>query len=126
MVSASSDHKQSLKPWKPSAQRSFIFNNVNLVDVETGVIHENATVKLSGGRIESIKLHSGTNDNADPSSSSDVETRIDFRGKYLCPGLTDCHVHVIAVPREGMARYQESELNSIRLQTRVRLSTNAR
>jgi imidazolonepropionase-like amidohydrolase len=100
MVSASSYHEQRLKPWKPSIQRTFVFTNVSLVDVEAGVIHENTTVKLSGGRIENIKLHSRTNDDVDPSSFSDVETRVDFRGKYLCPGLFDCHVHIVAVPGE--------------------------
>ncbi|PVH70979.1 amidohydrolase [Cadophora sp. DSE1049] len=100
MGSASRYLEHRLKPWKPLVQRTFVFTNVNLVDVEAGVIHENVTIKLSGGRIEDIKLHSNTNGDAGPHSLSDLETRIDFRGKYLCPGLFDCHVHIIAVPGE--------------------------
>jgi imidazolonepropionase-like amidohydrolase len=100
MVSASSYHAQQLKPWTPPAQKTFLFTNVNLVDVEAGVIHENATVKLSGGRIEKVELHSNTNGDLESRSLSDFETRVDLRGKYLCPGLFDCHVHIIAVPGE--------------------------
>jgi imidazolonepropionase-like amidohydrolase len=100
MVSSSLYHEQRLKPWKPPVQKTFVFTNANLVDVENGVIHENAIVKLSGGRIENIKLHSSTNGEIDPHSLSDVDKLVDFQGKYLCPGLFDCHVHIIAVPGE--------------------------
>ncbi|KAH7314243.1 amidohydrolase [Rhexocercosporidium sp. MPI-PUGE-AT-0058] len=99
MVSTASYH-ETLKPWKPPARKTFLFTNVNLVDVENGVVHENATIKLSSGRIENIKLHSHANGNADPQSLSDVDIHLDFEGKYLCPGLFDCHVHIIAVPGE--------------------------
>lgn len=95
---ASTSH--SLKPWKPSSQKTFVFTNVNLVNVELGMIHENATIKLSNGRIENVKLDSRTNGDAVTQKLSGDETRIDFGGKYLCPGLFDCHVHIIAVPGE--------------------------
>lgn len=100
MVSASSYHGQLLKPWTPPAQKAYIFTNVNLVDVEAGVIHENATVKLSGGRIEQVKLQHSSEGMLKSSNLADVATRVDLRGKYLCPGLFDCHVHIIAVPGE--------------------------
>ncbi|KAI2486837.1 Amidohydrolase [Pyrenophora tritici-repentis] len=100
MVSASLYREQLQKPWKPSGQKIYVFTNVNLVDVEAGVIHENSTVTLSGGRIEDIRLQSHTNGDIAAHTSSDAATRVDFGGKYLCPGLFDCHVHIIAVPGE--------------------------
>jgi len=100
MASASLYREHQLKPWKPFVQRTFVFTNVNLVDVQAGVIHENATVKLSGGRVERVELQPSINGDVEQPSSSDVEKRVDFRGKYLCPGLIDSHVHIIAVPGE--------------------------
>lgn len=92
MVSAS----YSVKPWKSLVQKTFVFTGVNLVDVEAGVIHKNATIKISGGRIEKVSLDG----DIDAHDQSNDETRVDFGGKYLCPGLFDCHVHIIAVPGE--------------------------
>ncbi|CAE6995934.1 hypothetical protein P3342_000243 [Pyrenophora teres f. teres] len=100
IVSAFLYHVQLQKPWKPSRQKTYIFTNLNLVDVQAGVIHQNSTVTLSGGRIENIKLQSHTNGDIAAQASSDAATRADFGGKYLCPGLFDCHVHIIAVPGE--------------------------
>ena len=100
MASASLYHEQLQKPWKPSEQKSYLFTNVNLVDVEAGVIHKNSTVRLSSGRIESVTLHSHTNGDVNTPTLSDTNIRVDFEGKYLCPGLFDCHVHIIAVPGE--------------------------
>lgn len=97
-ISASEPQENLIKPWTPSAQKPYTFVNVSLVDVEAGVIHQNATVKILHGRIEDIQIPSQATTERQISSGS--ETTIDFKGKYLCPGLFDCHVHVIAVPGE--------------------------
>ncbi len=57
----------------------------NVVDVERGVIIENATVIVREGLIESI-LPGGA-------APEGVEV-IDLGGKYLSPGLLDAHVHM--------------------------------
>ncbi|CZS99646.1 hypothetical protein WAI453_002400 [Rhynchosporium graminicola] len=108
MGSASCYRQYPLRPWRPPAQRIFVFTNVKLVDVEVGVVHEHATVILSCGRIENIKFQASTFGGIEPySNSSEIVTKIDFRGKYLCPGLFDCHVHIIAVP--GEREWQETK-----------------
>jgi imidazolonepropionase-like amidohydrolase len=83
-----------LKPWSLPPQKTYIFEHANVVDAASGVISEDQDVKISGGVIQSIR----------PSTASSVtdwshvdDVLVDLTGKYLCPGLIDCHVHVGAV-----------------------------
>lgn len=73
-----------------------VFINANLVDPVTGTIHNGVTVRLSQGVIDAV-IFDGSTD-LQHTIRSDLE--IDLQGKYLCPGLFDCHVHIIAVPGE--------------------------
>jgi imidazolonepropionase-like amidohydrolase len=98
MVSAELYQERLIKPWKASVQKPYIFTNANLVDPVDGAVHRGVTVRLSGGLIENVKLESVTAE--EPPSTSDNATVVDLQGKYLCPGLFDCHVHIIAVPGE--------------------------
>ncbi|HEX6164843.1 MAG TPA: amidohydrolase family protein [Vicinamibacterales bacterium] len=60
--------------------------NANVVDVRTGTIARNATVRMRGGRIESI----------DAAAPAGFRT-IDLRGRYVIPGLIDAHVHIESI-----------------------------
>ncbi|TFB00037.1 Uncharacterized protein CCMA1212_008175 [Trichoderma ghanense] len=85
-----------IKPWKLPPQRTYIFKNANVVDTANGAIMANQTVKLSGGLIQTIGTHSA--------ESSDDAVVVDLAGKYLSPGLIDCHAHLSSVPgEEGLA-----------------------
>ena len=85
-----------VKPWKPGPQHTYIFRNANIVDPVSGSILPNQTVKTSAGLIESIK--STEEDYVFVATGKNIV--IDLRGKYLCPGLIDNHVHLAAVPGE--------------------------
>lgn len=85
--------KPEIKPWaRPEAGR-FILHNASVVDVAAGITRKSQTVQISAGKITSItasapslpKQQTGTN-------------VVDCTGLYLCPGLIDSHVHLIAVP----------------------------
>lgn len=82
----------AIKPWSRPALKSYIFHNANVVDVAAGSIRESVTVKVQDGTITSIEP-SQASAPTDPES-----TVIDCTGKYLCPGLIDAHVHLLAVP----------------------------
>lgn len=83
-----------IKPWLPTTcPRSYLFTEANLVDPVEGKIHRNASIYISGGHIISVAYED------DISVPADVQ-KIDLRGKYLCPGLTDAHVHISATPGE--------------------------
>lgn len=79
-----------IKPWKLPPQQTYVFTNAQVVDPAKGRIIPKQTVKLSGGLIESI---------GDTSSSAHVtgDVVVDLDGKFLCPGLIDCHVHIFSV-----------------------------
>lgn len=80
------------KPWLPASAAPLLhFHNVSLIDTKAGVVHHGFSVEIQDGIITSVSL--GTS--RKPISDAQV---IDLHGKYLCPGLIDCHVHVCATP----------------------------
>ena len=82
---AASTPARLIKPWTLPPQTSYLFKNANVVDTVEGVIRKQ-TVRLAEGLIQAV---------GDPAGSHDVV--IDLEGKFLCPGLIDCHVHLSAV-----------------------------
>jgi len=80
------------KPWLPdSAPPLLHFMNASVVDTEAGVAHHNMIVEACNGFITSVSPAGAIY----PSGDAQV---IDLQGKYLSPGLIDCHVHVCATP----------------------------
>lgn len=87
-----------IKPWKLPPQRTYVFKNANIIDTANGQIIPNQVVKLSGGLIQTV------NHGRSAELISDETTVVDLAGKYLCPGLIDCHAHLSSVPgEEGLA-----------------------
>lgn len=62
-----------------------LISNVNIIDVSNGTINRNRDLVVRQGRISMVKAH-GT-------EKILAEERLDGTGKYLIPGLFDCHVH---------------------------------
>ncbi|KAL6854482.1 hypothetical protein J3F83DRAFT_483998 [Trichoderma novae-zelandiae] len=84
-----------IKPWKLPPQRTYIFFNASVVDTANGTIIPNQTVKLSRGLIQTIGY---------PGEFPNNAIVVDLAGKYLSPGLIDCHAHLSSVPgEEGLA-----------------------
>jgi imidazolonepropionase-like amidohydrolase len=87
-----------IKPWLLPPRTNYILTNAKVVDVVNGTIRTRA-VKLRNGLIEAV-LDSPQVKSADLIGY----TVIDLGGRYLCPGLIDCHVHITAVPGFGDLR----------------------
>ncbi|GAB1740481.1 hypothetical protein NU219Hw_g5584t1 [Hortaea werneckii] len=85
----------NIKPWLRPAPRSLSLINANVIDVRDGTVRENSIVTLVGGFIESIKDSSKANLDTAQQRGNQL---VDCRQKYICPGLIDCHVHLMAVP----------------------------
>lgn len=85
------------KPWTLPPHQPFKIIHATVVDPVEGKILQNAEVTVSGGRFERV----GAGDTA---GKDHGVTIIDLKGKYLCPGLIDGHVHVTATPGEADLR----------------------
>ncbi|WWC92108.1 uncharacterized protein L201_007062 [Kwoniella dendrophila CBS 6074] len=82
------------KPWLRPPSTKVTLVNCKIIDVVKGkVLPELQTVKLEGGKIVSIIPSSEVEEN-------DRNNIVDIDGHYLCPGLIDCHVHIIHTPGE--------------------------
>ncbi|KAI7714513.1 amidohydrolase, partial [Hortaea werneckii] len=87
--------ESNIKPWLRPAPRSLSLINANVIDVVEGTVREDSIVTLVGGFIESIEDSSQANIETAQQRGSQL---IDCRQSYVCPGLIDCHVHLMAVP----------------------------
>lgn len=85
--------KADIKPWSRPQAKSFILYNASVVDVADGITRKSQTVYISEGKITSIKPSASSLPR--PPAGVDV---VDCTGLFLCPGLIDSHVHLIAVP----------------------------
>jgi imidazolonepropionase-like amidohydrolase len=65
----------------------------NVVDVRTGRVLPNATVVLRDGKIQSV----GT-----AAAPAGVQT-LDVKGRYVLPGLIDCHTHISTMAAARLA-----------------------
>jgi imidazolonepropionase-like amidohydrolase len=77
-------------PWAPvKDQEEVVFENANVVSSDDSTVTK-ASLHLKGGIVAGIF----------PADSPNIsKTRsIDLEGKYVCPGLIDCHVHLTAAP----------------------------
>jgi tetratricopeptide (TPR) repeat protein len=81
---------QDSDPIQPGTSAAFV--NVNVVPMDSERILERQTVVVRNGRIAEIGA-------ADKVVVPENVQRIDGRGKFLMPGLTDMHVHLKS-PRE--------------------------
>jgi len=74
----------------------------NVVDVRTGRVTPNATVVLRDGKIASVGTGAG------PAGARTV----DLKGKYVLPGLIDCHTHLATLAAARLAL--ESGVTTVR------------
>jgi predicted amidohydrolase YtcJ len=80
------------KPWLPEkGPGDFVFTNANVLDITGNATLSSRTVHTSSGKIVTI---SAGGDEKAPTASG--QTIVDLKGKYLMPGLIDCHVHLTA------------------------------
>lgn len=78
--------------------QEIIFQNVNVIPMDSKEVLENQTVSVKNGQIMSIGKSTGT-------KAPKKALVIDGRGKYLMPGLAEMHAHV--PPVDDMAQMQE-------------------
>ncbi|RMD41174.1 hypothetical protein DV735_g3943, partial [Chaetothyriales sp. CBS 134920] len=83
-----------LAPWQQPTRRRYVLSRANVIDVLKGEVVRSATVHLFDGKIVSV------NGNKAEWEHDVHAVKLDLAGKYILPGLIDCHVHLAAVPGE--------------------------
>jgi imidazolonepropionase-like amidohydrolase len=87
------DRARRIKPWRLPPHTAYVFKNANVVDTESGVIRANCTVVVSSGFINQV-----VEGPLIGISCPQDAIIVDLEGRFLCPGLIDAHVHLMAVP----------------------------
>jgi imidazolonepropionase-like amidohydrolase len=83
----------NIKPWSRQQAGTYILHNASVIDVAEGITRKLQTVHINNGKITSIKPSAPSLPSHQPGTSI-----VDCTGLFLCPGLIDSHVHLIAVP----------------------------
>jgi imidazolonepropionase-like amidohydrolase len=83
----------NIKPWSRQQAGTYVLHNASVIDVGEGVTRISQTVHINNGKITSIKPSASSLPSHQPGTSI-----VDCTGLFLCPGLIDSHVHLIAVP----------------------------
>jgi imidazolonepropionase-like amidohydrolase len=83
----------NIKPWSRQQAGTYILHNASVIDVAEGITRKSQTVHINNGKITSIKPSAPSLPSHQPGTSI-----VDCTGLFLCPGLIDSHVHLIAVP----------------------------
>jgi imidazolonepropionase-like amidohydrolase len=74
---------------QPSSPPVLIINNVTIVDVAYGSLHQHRTIIVRDGKIAEVK------DAGEGADRKLTGVHIDGLGKFLIPGLWDMHVHMV-------------------------------
>ncbi|KAM3566651.1 hypothetical protein ARSEF4850_000404 [Beauveria asiatica] len=97
-----------VKPWALPPQNTYILHNANVVDAANGSIVPRQTVVLRDGLIDSVQPTRSCTHPILPASAGVIE--VDLDGRYLCPGLIDCHVHLTAVAGSAALGFDEADM----------------
>ncbi|KAI0696682.1 hypothetical protein C8T65DRAFT_583252 [Cerioporus squamosus] len=104
--------KLRLKPWVRASPPGIILRNARVVDP--------AQSRLLDG-YQDLVMRDGLITSLNPSESKFIEPQlaeVDLAGKFLCPGLIDCHVHVTAVPGvKSMGELTQTTLELVHLRS---------
>lgn len=91
------------KPWTLERQKRYRFSDCTLIDPKDGGVHEHVTLDLENGlihRMTKLSQWPSPSDEVLGWTRGDDITIIDMAGKYVMPGLIDCHVHLATPPGE--------------------------
>lgn len=97
-----SDYKydrQEFADWQLSPQSKWIFNNVNIIDVENGKIYEEKAVLIDGSKFgKRLNPH----DVETLQKKPEIENVIDGKNHFLIPGMSDLHCHLSLISEYEM------------------------
>jgi imidazolonepropionase-like amidohydrolase len=93
----------ALKPWTSTAQKRYRLVDCTLIDPKDGAVYEHVTIDLKDGlvhRMSKLSQYPSPGDESLHWTMGDEVTIVNLDGKYVIPGLIDCHVHLATPPGE--------------------------
>ncbi|KAM0722156.1 hypothetical protein Q7P37_001597 [Cladosporium fusiforme] len=93
----------ALKPWTASPRKRYRLVDASIIDVKDGNVYEHCTIDLLDGRVHRLTKLSqwpSPGDEVLSWTQGDEVTIINLAGKFVMPGLIDCHVHLATPPGE--------------------------
>ncbi|KAF2486085.1 hypothetical protein BDY17DRAFT_245704 [Neohortaea acidophila] len=100
-MAASSSHP--LKPWTQAPRKRYRLVDATLIDPKDGSIHQHCCIDLKDGLVHRMTKLTNQPSPADEVlawTQNEKLTIINLDGKYVLPGLIDCHVHLATPPGE--------------------------
>lgn len=97
---------QAMKPWTTAPRRRYRLVDATIIDVKDGQVYQHCTIDLLNGRIHRLsKLSQGPPPGDETMKwTQGEELTINLKGKFVMPGLIDCHVHLATPPGEDGLR----------------------
>jgi len=97
---------QAMKPWTTAPRKRYRLVDATIIDVKDGQVYQHCTIDLLNGRIHRLsKLSQGPPPGDETMKwTQGEELTINLKGKFVMPGLIDCHVHLATPPGEDGLR----------------------
>ena len=93
----------NLKPWTTTPRQRYRLVDCTLIDPKDGSVHEHVTIDLKDGlvhRMTKLSKWPSPGDEVLSWTQDEKVTIINLDGKFVIPGLIDCHVHLATPPGE--------------------------
>lgn len=89
------------KPWTAAPRKRYRLIDCTLIDPKDGSNHEHVAIDLKDGRVHRMtKLNTLSQDEVMRWTQDETTTVVNLEGKFVLPGLIDCHVHLATPPGE--------------------------
>jgi imidazolonepropionase-like amidohydrolase len=92
---------------QPAETHRLVIAHVGIIDTRTGKVLEDRDVVIRGDRIISVEPVGSNRSEADT-------ILLDGRGKYLIPGLWDCHVHLSLTTESALPLFTAMGITEVR------------
>ncbi|KAK4554286.1 hypothetical protein LTR86_008494 [Recurvomyces mirabilis] len=95
------------KPWSTRPQKRYRLVDCTLLDPKDGGTYTHVTLDIKDGlihRMTKLSQWPSPGDEALSWTSNEQLTIINLDGRFVCPGLIDCHVHLATPPGEDGLR----------------------
>lgn len=90
--------------------------DATLIDPKDGSVHKHVTIDLKDGivyRMTKLSSSVSAGDEVLTWTNNEATTIINLEGRFVCPGLIDCHVHLSTPPgEEGLSATMNVDPNT--------------